>query len=127
MDPVSIGLTVAAVLAAKAGEGFAQQIGADSWGAVQRLYARIRERLSPTGTEALERLDAGDDDHSAVALVAGEVRDAAEKDAAFRAEVERLLSEASKSAPVVTILAQARDDAKQINFAGDNTGTINMG
>jgi hypothetical protein len=126
VDPVTIGLAVAAALATKATDKFGEEMGADAWAAIQGLYHKVKDRLSPSGAAALERLPDEGSNGDAAQVVAGEVQSAVAADPRLMAELQNLLAQASNSPRVVTLLAEARDNAKQINLAGDNTGTINM-
>jgi hypothetical protein len=126
MDPASLASIAVALLAAKAGEGFAQQIGSDTWGAVQRLYARLREKLSPRDAETLEQLGKTGSDPATVTQLTSRIRDAMAKDPKLRSEIEQLISDTSRNPRAVSLIAEARDNAKQINIGGDNSGEINM-
>ncbi|MFY1633853.1 hypothetical protein ACN27F_11330 [Solwaraspora sp. WMMB335] len=126
---MSIGLAVAAVAGASAAEGFANQAGTDAWRAVQRMLGAVRARLTPGGANALDRLttgergaDGGNDADAQV--IAGEVHAAAVADPVFRADVATLLDQAGGDQKLATVIAVARDNAKQINIGGDNYGPV---
>jgi 2,3-bisphosphoglycerate-independent phosphoglycerate mutase len=126
MDPVTLGIAAATVLATKAAEGFASQAGADAWGVVRRLHGYLRQRLSGKAAGALEQLEGSGSNPYAASMVATAVQDLAAQDQDFKTQVETFLSEASRSPQVATIIAEARDNAKQVNVTGDHFGTINM-
>ncbi|MGI5237922.1 hypothetical protein [Dactylosporangium sp. CA-139066] len=112
-------MAAAALLGQTAGEEFAKQAGSAAWQVVRSLAEAIRAKLSPRGVAALEQIDGA----GAEAIVADEVRSAAETDPAFRNLVEDLLAQAKAT---IGVAAVARDNAKQVNFGGDNHGTINL-
>ncbi|WFE26976.1 hypothetical protein O7623_27540 [Solwaraspora sp. WMMD791] len=129
MDPVSIGLAVAAVAGASAAEGFANQVGIDAWQAVQRMLGAVRARLTPGGAAALDRLTAGDGGAGGgsgvdAEVIAGEVHTTVVADPVFRAEVADLLDQAVGNQKLATVIAVAQDNAKQINIGGDNHGPM---
>lgn len=126
MDPVSIGIAAVALLGTKATEEFAKQAGAQAWQAVQKLRDTVRSRLSRRATEALEIIHDGRDDDEARAIVAREVQAVAASDQSFRATLEGLIGEAGTSQQLATVMAIARDNAKQVNIGGSNTGAINF-
>lgn len=126
MDPVSIGIAVAALLGGKAVEGFAKEAGTEAWHIVHRLATSVRTRLSPRGREALDRLGTGASEAEAQAVVADEVTASARTDPAFRAELEALVAQAGRHERLASVLAVAHDNAKQVNIGGDNSGAITL-
>ncbi|GAB4058386.1 hypothetical protein [Catellatospora paridis] len=127
MDPVSIGIAVAALLGTKAAEGFATQAGTRTWDAMQRLATSVRARLSPRGVEALDRLATAKDSSEAQSVVASEVQASVSADETFRNTLEGLLKEVSQNGKLAGVVAVARDNARQVNFGGNNSGPINLG
>ncbi|WP_019932143.1 hypothetical protein [Nocardia sp. BMG111209] len=127
MEPISLGIAAAALLASKFGEGFAKDAGESGWNAMKHLRTVIAAklhgdteaetavaRLATTPTEA---------DRSAVAT---RIADAAQADPDFGSEVVRLVSLARRDPVADGFVAQAFDHAKQINIRGDNFGSINL-
>jgi hypothetical protein len=127
MDPISVGAAVAALIAAQAVGGFATEAGTRAWDAVQRMAGSIRARLSPRGKQALAELEAGRPDPSAVDILADEVQVAVVADPTLREMLENLIEQAEESRSIAAVIAVARDNARQVNIGGDNSGTINMG
>lgn len=128
VDPVSLGIAAAALLASKFGEGFAKDAGASSWHAVSRLREVIAEKLghwseTHAAPVALAETPALPDQTAAAELIAA----AARSDPGFAREVERLVATARQDRAVEAYVAHAYDSAKQINIRGDNIGTINLG
>ena len=127
MDPMSIGVAVSALLAAKAAEGFAVEAGTRAWDAVQRLADLVRTQLSSHGVRALDQLETGRHDPSAVDILAGEIQTAADTDPTLRTMLEQLVTQAEESKPLAAVIAVARDNARQVNIGGNNSGSISMG
>jgi hypothetical protein len=127
MEPISLGIAAAALLASKFGEGFAKDAGESAWDAVKRLKAAI-----------FARFQADSDAQRAVAAlvetptpetqseVAERITAAARADSGFAAELARLVSLARKDKTVDGFVATAFDNAKQVNIGGDNFGPINL-
>jgi hypothetical protein len=126
VDPVSLGSAVAALLGAQAAGGFATEAGTRAWDAVQRIADSVRARLSPRGAVALAQLEQGKNDPSTVGILTGEVQAAADADSELREVLESLIAQAEESKPLAAIIAVARDNSRQVNIAGDNSGPINM-
>ncbi|WP_433521612.1 hypothetical protein ACQPZ2_30480 [Nocardia pseudovaccinii] len=128
VDPVSLGIAAAALLASKFGEGFAQDAGTSSWQAVSRLREVIAQRLgrgseTPRAIAILAENPTPQDQVAAAELVA----EAARSDPNFAREVHRLVATARQDRAIEAFVANAYDEAKQVNIRGDNTGTINLG
>jgi hypothetical protein len=128
VDPVSLGVAAAALLASKFGEELAKNAGSSSWRAVRHLREVIAEKLghrpeTPTALAALAERPTPQDQATATELVAS----AARSDPDFAREVERLVTTARQDRIIEAFIANAYDNAKQVNIRGDNTGTINLG
>lgn len=127
MDPISVGAAVAALIGAQAIGGFAAEAGTRAWDAVQRMAGSIRAGLSPRGKQALAELEAGRQDPSTVDILADEVQVAVAADPALQEILENLIAQAEESKSIAAVIAVARENARQVNIGGDNSGTINMG
>lgn len=127
MEPVSLGIAAAALLASKFGEGFAKDAGESTWNAVKRLRevvaAKLGQRLEPDSTATELAATPRELDLS---TVAAQITEAAAADSSFAAEVERLVTTARRDRSADAFVAQAFDQARQVNIRGDNTGTINL-
>jgi transcriptional regulator len=127
MDPMTVGAAVAALIGAQAVDGFAAEAGTRAWDAVQSMAGSIRARLSSRGKQALTELEAGRHDPSTVDILADEVQVAVVADPTLREILENLIAQAEESRSHAAVIAVARDNARQVNIGGDNSGTINMG
>ncbi|MBY8864002.1 hypothetical protein K7711_46595 [Nocardia sp. CA2R105] len=124
MEPVSLGIAAGALLASKFGEGFAKDAGESTWNTIKRLQEVVAARLSrrtecDTATTTLPMPQ----DMSAMAA---RIEAAATADPHFAAEIERLIAAARQDRAADLFVAQAFDQARQINIYRDNTGTINL-
>lgn len=127
MDPVSVGVAAAVLLASKFGEGFAQDAGASSWDAVNRLRQAIAQKFrGDSETEravvALEASPIAENRSEVATRITAAVR----TDPIFATEVGRLVAAAQADPNVNSFVAQAFDEARQVNIRGDNSGSINL-
>lgn len=127
VDPVSLGIAVAALLASKFGEQLAQDAGASSWRAVTRLRAAVAAKFGHVAGTDSGAVMRDDDAVPEVREVSAEaITAAARSDPAFAAELQRLVTVARQDRSIEAFVANAYDTAKQVNIRGDNTGTINL-
>ncbi|MFC9433476.1 hypothetical protein [Nocardia sp. NPDC057030] len=126
MDPVSLGIAAAALLASKFGEELAKDAGASTSRAIGRLRELVAARFRDE-PETLTALTTSADTPQARAMVADRVAAVAGRDPGFADDVQRLVSAARRDRTAEVFVAQAFDDARQVNIHGDNTGTINLG
>ncbi|MGY1984299.1 hypothetical protein [Nocardia gipuzkoensis] len=127
MEPVSIGIAAAVLLASKFGESFAQDAGESGWNAVKRLQAVIAAKFrgdAETESAITALVEAPTEDRQSE--VATRITSAVRADDVFGAELERLVALARQDNVVSGFLAQAYDHAKQLNIRGDNFGQINL-
>jgi hypothetical protein len=124
MDPASLGVAAAALIASGAAGQFATQLGDGAWAALHRLVGLVRRTFADSSSgEAVERLTTarGTDDDRRV--VAGAIEERAREDEAFLGEVRDLVAAAGAT---VIITAQATDNARQVNV-GTVFGDVNLG
>ncbi|MBY8862280.1 hypothetical protein K7711_37815 [Nocardia sp. CA2R105] len=128
MDPISLGVAAAALVATKFGEQFAKDAGDTAWHAVERLRNLVTDRFrrEPEIGSAITALTDAPT-LEAQAVVAQRIADTAREDSGFASEIDGLVTAARQNRPVEIVVAQAFDDARQVNVHGDNTGTINIG
>lgn len=118
---------MAILLATKFSEGVAQNAGTSAWSVITRLRERVAAKFQSdeNATAALTRLQ-GIPTESDRSVIASRVTAAAQADPRFRAEIEQLLAIAQQDRVAGSIVAQAYDNAKQVNLHGNNHGTINL-
>jgi uncharacterized protein (UPF0210 family) len=127
VDPISLGVAAAALLASKFGEGLAKDAGSSSWHAITRLGELITEKFghnseTPSALAELER-DPSPENQAAVAEV---IDAAALSDPGFAGALRQLVTAARVDQKVDTIIANAYDNAKQTIIGGDVTGDIHF-
>ncbi|MGW1781903.1 hypothetical protein ACWCQQ_22570 [Streptomyces sp. NPDC002143] len=126
MDPATLGVVAAALVATKFGEGFASEAGRSTWVKIQGVAQAVRERLgrSDSHRAALAELDANPEDADRRAAVAVQVQREAESDPEFAARLFTLVGDARTDTGAQTLIAHASGNAQQINIAGNSVGPI---
>ncbi|RMI28442.1 hypothetical protein EBN03_29905 [Nocardia stercoris] len=115
------------MLASKFGEGLAKDAGSSTWDGVKRVHELISRRFvgHATSTAALAAL--GEEPTAAAQSVVAESIDSlARVDRVFADQLKLLIAEADGLHETGRFVAIAREDARQVNIQGGNTGTINM-
>lgn len=127
VEPVSLGIAAAALLASKFGEGLAKDAGSSSWRALTHLREFIGEKFGrgPETTTALAELERDPTPENQVAA-AEVITAAARTDPGFAVALQQLVDAARQDTTIDMFVAHAYDQAKQVNIRGDNTGTINL-
>jgi len=126
VDPVSLGIAAAILLATKYGEGLAQSAAAGSWSAIDRLRQRIAAKFrddEPTSA-AIARL-ASEPTDADREIVAARIEAASVDDDEFRSEVDELVALAREDRKVADFISNAYDNAKVLNMR-DNRGSISF-
>lgn len=128
VDPVSLGIAAAALLASKFGEKLAEDAGSSSWQAAGRLRDVIAKKLGrgPETSAALAHFVRNPTPENQ-AVTAELIASAARSEPDFAHEVQRLMATARQDQVIEAYVANAYNEAKQLNIRGDNTGTINFG
>ena len=112
MDLGLIAAGAAALLASKAGESFAAELGKASWERVTHLVQSIRRSLvdEPTGATALAEADADPENDAALGRLAAILAARAEDDSAFAAEMVDLVQAAEQErwGSRIVVAGQAR-------------------
>lgn len=128
MDPVTLGLAAAALLASKFGEGFAKDAGSAAWNGVKRLRDAVAAKFKgqQDAETTLERALADPRDTGLRDALAERITAAAAEDAQFRALLAEIVGQARREPGSQTVIAQATEHAKQVNIAGDNHGRITL-
>ncbi|MGH8932901.1 MAG: hypothetical protein ACRDZO_20330 [Egibacteraceae bacterium] len=128
MDPVTLGLTIAALVAKKALEQVGEQAGDAGWGLLTSVSERMRgwfvRRGDEAGVRALDVVEAAPDSSRAMEALAGAVTDAAREDAEEAGGLAELVGQVERAgAPAVTnFVNQVRDQA-QVGRIIQVTGT----
>ena len=114
MDASVVAVAAASLLATRVGEGFAGEAGKSAWDAAKRLSALVRSKFAGDleATAAFEDLQAGPPDQARSRAVAGALRDHAERDEVFRAELEALVIAAEQDRSTATALTQIFGNAR---------------
>jgi hypothetical protein len=127
VDPVTVGVAAAVLLASKFGEGFAKDAGGSAWNATKRLREVVVAKFKgdPEAETAVATLATAPTEE-ATATVARMIAAAMQADANFGSEVEQLVAHAGEVKGGESFVAQAFEHAKQVNIRGDNSGQINL-
>lgn len=127
VEPVTMGIAAAALLASKFGERFATDAGESAWTSIKNLKELIAAKFKGDNeTETAVAALTNGPNEDAQATVVARISEAARVDSVFRHELERLLTLARQDPATDRFVAQAFDNAKQVNFRGDNLGQINL-
>ncbi|MFC9995905.1 hypothetical protein [Nocardia sp. NPDC127526] len=127
VDPVSLGIAAAALLASKFGERISEQAATSSWHAIGQLRELIARKFGrdpeiPRALAELERNPTLENQVAAAEVIDGAVR----TDPSFAAALQQLVDSARQDTSIDVFVANAYDQARQVNIRGDNTGTINL-
>ncbi len=129
MDPATMAVTAITVLSpflTKMGEKAAEEIGKGLPGAVGKLWNRIGRKFkgNPAAETAVKDAVANPKDEDNLAALRKEIKKALADDAAFAAEIEKLLEQAQNETQTI------RGDhsiAAHIDIGGDVQGNIIVG
>lgn len=125
---MTLGLAAAALLASKFGEGFAKDAGSAAWNGVKRLRDAVAAKFKgqPDAETTLQRALAEPHDMGRRQALAERITAAAADDAEFSAALAEVVGQARRDPSAQTVIAQATEQAKQVNIAGDNHGGISL-
>ena len=130
MDGSVVAVAAASLLATKLGEGFAGEAGKSAWDAAKRLFGLVQSKFEddPEATAALEGLQAEPPDQSHIRAVAEALQNHAERDRAFRAELETLVVEAEQARSTAKALTQISGNARvgKVATIGDVRGDVSF-
>lgn len=118
MDPMTLGLMAAGIIAKKALESTGAQAGEAVWSSLQALGDRVRSWFSDnnhdTGSKAIGLVEAAPDSQRAVEALADAIAEAVGADESFSDELASLIEEIERgpSAPVASFVTEVRDNAK---------------
>jgi hypothetical protein len=133
VDPVTIGMTVAALVAKRFGEHIGQASADAAWAALGRLVERVRllfaERTDVEGRTALARLEDAPDSPSRRSALAAALDRAAAADAGVATELHRLVDDVKSAGVQVKTISQHVSGRQNVQF-GDAAGAeihVNLG
>ncbi len=127
IDPVSLGIAAAVLLASKFGENMAEQAATSSWRAVTQLRELIAGKFGSNAESHAALAELERNPSAANQVAAAEVIDAAAgNDPAFATALQQLVNSAVQNETINTFVANAYDNARQVNINGDNSGSINL-
>jgi hypothetical protein len=131
MDPVTIALTAAGLLAKKALEAAGGKAGEGAWAALGRIADAVRRRFGgdPEVTESLDRLEAKPTSEARTAEVAEVLGDRLQTDPTFADELAQLIDQAKATSPqaasfVTTVQGNAR--VGKLTNIGQVSGDVHL-
>jgi hypothetical protein len=130
MDPATLALTAAGLLAKKALEAAAGKAGEGAWAGLGRLREAIwaKFRGDPEATEALERLEAKPDSQARTAELAEVLQPRLEAEPQLVAELTRLVEEAKAEPQAAAFVTTVQDNARvgKLTNIGQITGDVHL-
>lgn len=129
MDPATLALTAAGLLAKKALEAAADKAGdkagAGAWATLGRITETIRSKFrgDPEATETLDRLEAKPDSKARTAELAEVLQPRLAADAGFAGELARLVEEAKAEPQIASFVTTVQDNARVDRLT--NIGQVN--
>lgn len=130
MDPATIALTAAGLLAKKALEAAGGKAGEGAWAVLGRIREAIwsRFRGDQEATEALERLEAKPDSQARTAELAEVLQPRLEADPQLVAELTRLVEEAKAQPQTAAFVTTVQGNAQvgKLTNIGQVTGDLHL-
>jgi hypothetical protein len=130
MDPATIALTVAGLLAKKALEAAGGKAGEGAWAALGRIADTVRARFrgDPEVTETLARLEARPASQGRTQELAEALQDRLEADPGLVAELTRLVEQAKADPQTASFVTTVQDNARvgRITNIGQITGDVRL-
>jgi hypothetical protein len=131
MDPATIALTAAGLLATKALEAAGGKAGEGAWAALGRIADAVRRRFGgdPEVTEAVDRLEAKPTSEARTAEVAEVLGDRLQADPSFAQELERLIEQAKAASPqAASFVTTVQDNAQvgKLTNIGQVSGDVHL-
>jgi signal transduction histidine kinase len=130
MDPGTLALTAAGLVAKKALEAAAGKAGEGAWATLGRISETIRSRFrdDPEATEALERLEAKPDSQARTAELAEVLQPRLEADPQLAAELTRLVEQAKAEPQTAAFVTTVQDNARvgKLTNIGQVTGDLHL-
>jgi hypothetical protein len=130
MDPATLALTAAGLVAKKALEAAGGKAGEGAWAALGRIRESIwsKFRGDPEATETLERLEAKPDSQARTAELAEVLQPQLEADPQLLAELTRLVEEAKAEPQMASFVTTVQDNARvgKLTNIGQITGDVHF-
>jgi hypothetical protein len=130
MDPATLALTAAGLVAKKALEAAGGKAGEGAWAALGRIREAIRSKFKddPEATETLERLEAKPDSPARTAELAEVLQPRLEADPQLVAELTRLVEEAKAEPQTASFVTTVQDNARvgKLTNIGQVTGDLHL-
>jgi hypothetical protein len=130
MDPTTLALTAAGLVAKKALEAAGGKAGEGTWAALGRIRETIwsKFRDDPEATETLERLEAKPDSPARTAELAEVLQPRLEADPPLVAELTRLAEQAKAEPQTAAFVTTVQDNARvgKLTNIGQVTGDLHL-
>jgi hypothetical protein len=130
MDPATLALTAAALVAKKALETVSSEAGKTGWQALGRIAHTIRGWFAGDreATETLDRLEAKPESQARAAELAEVLTPRLEADSRLVAELTRLVEEAKDDPQTASFVTTVQDNARvgRITNIGQITGDVHL-
>jgi hypothetical protein len=130
MDPATLALTAAGLVAKKALEAAGGKAGEGAWATLGRIAETIRAKFrgDPETTETLERLEAKPDSQARTAELAEVLQPRLQADPGFAAELARLVEEAKAEPQTAEFVTTVQDNARvgKVTNIGQVTGDVHL-
>jgi hypothetical protein len=130
MDPATLALTAAGLVATKALEAAGGKVGEAGWAALGRIREAIwsKFRGDPEATETLERLEAKPDSPARTAELAEVLQPRLEADPQLVAELTRLVEAAKAEPQTASFVTAVQDNARvgKLTNIGQVTGDVHL-
>jgi hypothetical protein len=130
MDPATLALTAAGLVAKKALEAASGEVGKTAWQALGRIAQAIRGWFAGDreATETLDRLEAKPQSQARTAELAEVLTPWLEAEPRLVAELTRLVEEAKADPQTASFVTTVQDDARvgRITNIGQITGNVHL-
>lgn len=130
MDPATLALTAAGLVAKKALEAASGEVGKTAWQALGRIAQAIRGWFAGDreATETLDRLEAKPQSQARTAELAEVLTPRLEAEPRLVAELTRLVEEAKADPQTASFVTTVQDDARvgRITNIGQITGNVHL-
>jgi hypothetical protein len=130
MDPATLALTAAGLLAKKALEAAGGKAGEGAWAGLSRVAECIRRRFAGDRevTETLDRLDAKPASPARTAELAEVLQPRLDADPALVAELTRLVEQAKADPQTASFVTTVQDNAQvgKLTNIGQVTGDVHL-